>query len=153
MGLDFLAIVLSDISNNSDQRIFRIVSSQYSDLPPFLIENSGINSGYMIPQHISASLAANQEDYPSMGTSSALKLIKSISNTPKVLVIEITCGCQDLDHLTSLKPSRSLQLVYNLVREYVPILENDKILYKDIKFNRIHVIRKFNTRLFRKENG
>ena len=150
MGLDFLAIALSEISNISDRRIFRLVSSQYSDLPPFLAENSGINSGYMIPQYVSASLAANnkhlaqpasvdsiptaanQEDHHSMGTSSALKLIKSIANTRKVLAIEIMCGCQGLDYLKPLKPGHSLQLVYDLVREDVPMLENDRILYQDI---------------------
>lgn len=150
MGLDFLAIALSELSNISDRRIFRLVSSQYSDLPPFLTENSGINSGYMIPQYVSAYLAAdnkhlaqpasidsiptaaNQEDHHSMGTSSALKLIKSIENTRKVLAIEIMCGCQGLYYLKPLKPSLSLHLVYELVREHVPKLDDDRILYKEI---------------------
>lgn len=151
MSLDFLAIALSEIANISERRIFRLLSTQYSELPPFLVEESGINSGYMIPQYVAATLvsdnkrysqpsvvdsiptAAGQEDHISMGTSSALKLLNVIINTQRILGIELMCGCQGLDFLKPLKTSSNLEHIYETVRTYVPQLREDRILYNDIE--------------------
>ncbi|WP_020007695.1 histidine ammonia-lyase [Salinicoccus albus] len=151
MSLDFLTIALSEIANISERRIFRLLSTEHSELPPFLVENSGINSGYMIPQYVAATLvsdnkryaqpavvdsiptAAGQEDHISMGTSSALKLLNVIINTQRVLGIELMCGCQGLDFLKPLKTSSSLDYIYETVRAHVPKLSDDRILYNDIE--------------------
>lgn len=151
MTLDFLAISLSEIANISERRIFRLLSTQYSELPPFLVEDSGINSGYMIPQYVAASLvsdnkryaqpsvvdsiptAAGQEDHISMGTSAALKLLKIVINTQRILGIELMCGCQGLDFLRPLRSSSSVELIYATVRSFVPQLSEDRILYNDIE--------------------
>ncbi|MBT2216311.1 histidine ammonia-lyase [Virgibacillus dakarensis] len=151
MALDFLAISLSETANISERRIFRLVSSQYSELPPFLVENSGVNSGYMIPQYVAAALvsdnklyshpavvdsiptAAGQEDHVSMGTSASLKVLKVIANTQRVMGIELMCACQGLEFLRPLRSSTGIETVYNFLRSYIPKLEEDKVLYDDIK--------------------
>lgn len=151
MALDFLAISLSEIASISERRIFRLVSSHYSELPPFLVENSGVNSGYMITQYVAASLvsdnklyahpsvvdsiptAAGQEDHVSMGTSSSLKMLKIVANTQRVIGIELMCACQGLEFLRPLKSSMGIEAAYNLVRSYITKLEEDRVMYDDIK--------------------
>ncbi|WP_085523733.1 histidine ammonia-lyase [Tuberibacillus sp. Marseille-P3662] len=151
MALDFLAISLTEIANISERRVFRLVSSQHSDLPPFLVENGGANSGYMIPQYVAASLvsdnkrysnpsvvdsiptAAGQEDHTSMGTSSSLKALKVIANTQRVIGIELMCGCQGIDYLRPLKSSPGIEITHNILRSYIPKLKKDRVMYSDIQ--------------------
>lgn len=151
LALDFLAISLSELANISERRIFRLVSPEYSGLPPFLIEQSGLNSGFMIPQYIAASLVSNnkvyshpssvdsistsggQEDHVSMGTSAALKALKVIANTEKVIGIEWMCSCQGIEFLKPLQPGAGTKAACDLFRKYVPHLEEDRILYKDMR--------------------
>ena len=112
MALDFLGIALSEIGNISERRIERLVNPQLSDLPPFLSEDSGLNSGYMILQYTAAALvsenkvlshpasvdsiptSANQEDHVSMGSIGARKALRILANVQNIVAIELLCACQ-----------------------------------------------------------
>jgi len=115
--MDFLSIALTDLGNMIERRIARLIDSKLSNLPPFLIEDSGINSGFMIPQYTAASLSnrnkilaypasvdsiptsANQEDHVSMGMNSAQKLWEVVENVKYIVSIEYLCANQAL-HFT-----------------------------------------------------
>ncbi len=112
--MDFLAIALTDLGNMIERRIARLVDSKLSGLPSFLIENSGINSGLMIPQYTAAALcnrnkilahpasadsiptSANQEDHVSMGMNAAQKLREIIENVKYIIAIEYLSANQAL---------------------------------------------------------
>lgn len=151
LAMDYLGIALSEIANISERRIERLVNSKLSEhLPPFLVKEEGINSGFMVTQYTAASLvsenkvlahpasvdsiptSANQEDHVSMGTIAARKAQAILSNTEFVLAIELLCAMQALDFLGKLKPGKGVEVVYKLVREKVPFLEKDRSLHKDI---------------------
>ncbi len=151
LALDFLAIAVSEIANISERRIERLVNPQLSGLDPFLVKNSGLNSGLMIAQYTAASLvsenkifaspasvdsipsSANQEDHVSMGSISARKLAGIIENVRNVLAIELLCGAQAID-LGNRRDSLSPVTVnlYDAIREIAPMLDKDRILYTDI---------------------
>lgn len=151
LAMDFLGIALSEIANISERRIERMVNSKLSEhLPPFLIENGGLNSGFMITQYTAASLvsenkvlahpasvdsiptSANQEDHVSMGTIAARKALQILSNVEFVLAIELLCAAQALDFLKDLKPGQGVEIVKNKVREKIPFLDKDRVLHPDI---------------------
>ncbi len=112
--MDFLSIALADLGNMVERRIARLVDSKLSNLPPFLIEESGTNSGLMIPQYTAAALcnrnkilaypasvdsistSANQEDHVSMGMNSAQKLREIVENVKYIVAIEYLCANQAL---------------------------------------------------------
>jgi len=151
LALDFLAIALSELANISERRIEQLVNPQLSGLAPFLITNSGLNSGMMIAQYTAASLvsenkiyaspasvdsipsSANQEDHVSMGSISARKLNTIVENVRNVLAIELMCAAQAID-LSDTADGLSPQTakVYKAIRQRVPILDKDRTLYPDI---------------------
>ncbi len=112
--MDFLSIALTDLGNMVERRIARLVDSKLSHLPPFLIEESGTNSGLMIPQYTAAAIcnrnkilahpasvdsiptSANQEDHVSMGMNSAQKLREIVENVKYIVAIEYLCANQAL---------------------------------------------------------
>ncbi len=114
---DFLAIALTDLGNMIERRIARLIDAKLSNLPHFLIKNSGLNSGLMIPQYTAAALcnrnkilsypasadtiptSANQEDHVSMGMNSVLKLSEIVENLKYIVAIEYLCANQAL-HLS-----------------------------------------------------
>lgn len=114
LAMDFLAIALTDLGNMVERRIARLVDSKLSNLPSFLIENSGTNSGLMIPQYTAAALcnrnkilahpastdsiptSANQEDHVSMGMNAAQKLREIVENVKYIIAIEYLCANQAL---------------------------------------------------------
>ena len=118
--MDFLGIALTDLGNMVERRVARLVDSKLSNLPPFLIENSGLNSGLMISQYTAASLcnrnkilaypasadtiptSANQEDHVSMGLNSGMKLREIVENLKYIVAIEYLCGNQ-ANHLIEKK--------------------------------------------------
>lgn len=146
---DFLAIALTDLGNMIERRIARLVDSNLSGLPSFLVENSGYNSGYMIPQYVAASLcnmnkvlshpassdsiptSANQEDHVSMGMNSALKLIQINENLERIIAIEFLLGAQGTEFL-DLPISPVVAKLKKIVRTKVPKLTEDRPSYKDI---------------------
>ncbi len=146
---DFLAIALTDMGNMIERRIARLVDHNLSGLPPFLVENSGINSGYMIPQYTAAALcnrnktlsypssadsiptSANQEDHVSMGANSVIKLSEIVENLKGIISIEFLLGSQSLE-FSSKKFSINTDRVYRKIREKVPPLTADRPSMDDI---------------------
>jgi histidine ammonia-lyase len=150
LSFDFLAIALAELANISERRIERMVNPSLSDLPAFLTQNGGIDSGYMIVQYTAASLvsenkvlahpasvdsipsSANQEDHVSMGTIAARKFNEIMKNVRRVLAMELMCACQAID----LRGDKGLGIgtgaAYEVVREKVAKLEEDRPLYADI---------------------
>lgn len=149
-ALDFLAIALSELANISERRIFRLTDSKLSNLPPFLVKNSGLNSGFMIAQYTAAALvsenkvlshpasvdsiptSANQEDHVSMGSISANKLLQVLFNVQNVLAIEYLCAAQALD-FTKEEPGKGTKKAYDAIRKKIKLMEKDRELFEDIK--------------------
>lgn len=147
---DYLALAFAEMGNISERRIERMVNPYLSGLDPFLIKNSGINSGYMVAQYTAAALvsenkvlagpasidsiptSANQEDHVSMGTIAARKLLQILNNLRAVLSIEAICSAQgvDLAEITSL--GQGTDIIYKLLRKHVKYLDEDRILKGEI---------------------
>ncbi|MDI9391097.1 MAG: histidine ammonia-lyase [Synergistota bacterium] len=147
LAMDFLGIAVAELADISERRVARLVDHKLSELPRFLIKNSGLNSGLMIPQYTCAALvsenkvlahpasvdsiptSANQEDHVSMGAHAARKAGTIVENTQKVTAIEFMVAAQALDFSAPLKPGKGSGAAYRRIREEVPFLEEDVILY------------------------
>ncbi len=150
LSFDFLGIALAELANISERRLERLVNPALSGLPAFLVEHGGLNSGFMIVQYSAAALvsenkvlahpasvdsipsSANQEDHVSMGTIAARKAKEIMENVRRVLAMEIMCACQGIDLRTNKGLGEGTSPVYNKLREYVPMLTEDRALYEDI---------------------
>lgn len=146
--LDFLGIGAAEIGNISERRIERLVNSQLSDFPSFLVKTPGLNSGFMITQYAAASFVSenkvlahpasvdnitsceNQEDFVSMGSISARHAKQIVENSRRVVATEIMAACQALDFRKEMDPDLKLgkgtKAVYDLVRENIPFIDDDK---------------------------
>lgn len=150
LALETLTLGLSFIANISERRVERMVNRHYSGLPPFLARDGGLNSGLMIAHYTAAALAsenkvlchpaccdtiptsAGQEDHVSMGSISALKLLKVLENTWNILAVEALTACEAMEHRLPLKPGAGSGLVYRQVRDMIPPLKEDRFIGKDI---------------------
>ena len=150
LSADFLCIAAAELASISERRIERLVNPQLSGLPAFLVNDSGLNSGFMIAQYTAAALvsenkvlchpasvdsiptSANKEDHVSMGTISARKCRAIIENAESVIAIELLCGCQAVDLLTRGRPGRGTHAAYQACREKIPMLDRDRELSRDI---------------------
>ena len=150
LSFDFLGIALAEVANISERRLERLINNQLNDLPSFLIENGGLNSGFMITQYAAASLVSenkvlahpasvdsipssgNQEDHVSMGTIAARKSRDILENVKRVLATEIMAACQAIDFREGLILGKGSQIAYDVVRENVAFIKEDKIMYKDL---------------------
>lgn len=151
LPLELLGMAITTVSVISERRINRLINPHLNQgLPAFLVKNPGINSGIMIPQYTAAFLvnenrvlstpaatgsiptAADQEDFVSMGTNTAIKTRKIIENTYAVIAIEFLAAAQALD-LRGGTPGKGVQAAYKVIRENVDFLEEDRPLYKDIE--------------------
>jgi len=150
LSFDFLGIALAELANISERRLERLVNPALSGLPAFLVEHGGLNSGFMIVQYSAAALvsenkvlahpasvdsipsSANQEDHVSMGTIAARKAKEIMENVRRVLAMEIMCACQGIDLRTNKGLGAGTSPVYSKLREYVPVLTEDRALYEDI---------------------
>jgi histidine ammonia-lyase len=149
--MDYMAIALTELSSISERRIERLINPEYGDLPPFLTQNPGLNSGFMMLQVTAAALTSsckvlahpasvdsiptsgNREDHVSMGMGAALKLKQVLDNLRKILAIELLCASQGIDFLHPLQPGVGGKKAYRLVRSVSPALQNDRSLAPDIK--------------------
>ncbi len=149
-AMDFAAIALSSLASISHERISKFISTQMSELPPFLAPNGGLNSGHMIVQVASASLvsenkvlahpasvdsmptSAEKEDHVSMGTIAARKFTQVVKNAQNVFAMEILAGTQALDMILPLKPTAGVMAAFECVRESVPFAKEDRIFAKDV---------------------
>ncbi|MFH1323274.1 MAG: histidine ammonia-lyase [Methanobacteriota archaeon] len=156
---DILGIALSEIASVSERRIERLVNPYLSELPAFLTEKEGLDSGYMVAQYTAAALvsenkvfahpasvdsiptSANKEDHVSMGMAAALKARKIFENASYVIAIELLCSAQGLDFRKPLKAGAGVEAAHIKVRSEIPHLKDDRILYPDINKARDMVIR------------
>ena len=147
---DFLGIALAEIANISERRLERLVNPALSGLPAFLVEKGGLNSGFMIVQYSAAALvsenkvlahpasvdsipsSANQEDHVSMGTIAARKAREIMKNVRRVLAMEIMGACQAIDLRGNKGLGVGTKAAYDLVRQNVEKLVDDRPLYEDI---------------------
>ncbi|MEJ7644459.1 MAG: histidine ammonia-lyase [Chryseolinea sp.] len=150
LALDFLAIALAEIGSISERRTYQLISG-VRDLPNYLVATPGINSGLMIPQYTAASLVSQnkqlctpasvdsivssngQEDHVSMGANAATKALRIVENVYSILAIELITAAQALVFRRPLRTSSFLENFVNTFRQYVPFIEDDRVLYLDIK--------------------
>lgn len=150
-ALDFAGIAISSLASISHERISKFISTQMSELSPFLAPNGGLNSGHMIVQVASASLvsenkvlahpasvdsmptSAEKEDHVSMGTIAARKFTQILKNAQNVVAMEFLSNTQALDLIKPLKPAAGVAVVYEQVRSRVPFADVDRIFAKDVE--------------------
>jgi histidine ammonia-lyase len=151
-ALDALAMAVSELANISERRIERLVNPNLSDgLPAFLTTDGGLNSGFMIPQYVAASLvsenkslchpasvdsiptSAGQEDHVSMGNASGLKAWQVLANSERAVAIELLAGAQGVEFHAPLEPGIGGRVARAAVRELSPRLRDDRALAGDIE--------------------
>lgn len=150
LSMDMLAMAAAELANVSERRLDRLVNPHVSELPAFLIEKNGLNSGFMIPQYVAASLVAEnkvlshpisvdsiptsafQEDHVSMGTPAALKAMQVVRNAQKVVAIELLAAAQALEFHKPLQFGRGTQVIYELIRTKIPVWVEDRVFYHDL---------------------
>ncbi|WP_195937689.1 histidine ammonia-lyase [Romboutsia sp. 1001713B170131_170501_G6] len=151
LAFDFLSIALAEIANISERRLEKLVNPAINhNLPAFLVKKGGLNSGFMIVQYSAASLvsenkvlahpasvdsipsSANQEDHVSMGTIAARKAREIMKNTRKVLSMEILGAVQAIDLRENNNLGVGSKAAYKVVRDNIPFVDKDRIMYKDI---------------------
>jgi histidine ammonia-lyase len=151
MVLDYLAIAIAEVASIAERRVDKLVNPHMSGLPPFLMKDSGLNSGFMIPHVVAAALvsenkvhchpasvdtiptSAEQEDHVSMGMTSALKLQRILNNTARVLAIESLAAAQGLEFHKPLQGGLGVRMAYDFVRERSAKLDKDRALSEDIE--------------------
>ncbi len=149
MAIDYAAVAASEIGNISDRRCYLLLEGKYG-LPRLLVEESGLNSGLMIPQYTTAALVSEnkslcfpascdsiptslgQEDHVSMGSISGRKFMQIVENVEKILAIELLYASQALEFRRPHKCSALLETNFRLIREKVAKLEEDRLLKGDI---------------------
>src|SRR4029077_20052600 len=151
-ALDTLAMAVAEVASLSDGGLEKMMTRSPSDgLPPFLTVEGGLNSGFMIPQYVAASLvsenkvlahpasvdtiptSAGQEDHVSMGNAAGLKLEQVLANAESVLAIELMAGAQAVEFLAPLEPGRGVATTRAFVRTLSERLVDDRPLSADIK--------------------
>jgi histidine ammonia-lyase len=150
LAADVLALAIAEIGALSERRIALLIDSSLSGLPPFLVENGGVNSGFMVAQVTAAALAgenkslahpasvdslptsANQEDHVSMATFAARRLSEMARNSAGIVAIELLAAAQGIDFRAPLKTSPRLQEVHSLVRSRVGFYDHDRYFAPDI---------------------
>jgi histidine ammonia-lyase len=148
---DALAVAIAEIGAMSERRIALLIDATLSGLPPFLVAEGGLNSGFMMPQVTAAALAsenktlahpasvdslptsANQEDHVSMATYAARRLFDMLANTATIVGIEAMAAAQGIDFLRPLQSSALVEREHARVRERVAFLARDRELAPDIE--------------------
>jgi histidine ammonia-lyase len=144
MAADLLAIAIAQLATISERRTERLVNPALSDLPAFLTDQGGVQSGMMLAQVTAAALtselkilahpasvdtiptSANKEDHVSMSMGAALKAERALELARYVLSIETLCACQAIDFLAPLETSAPLARVHARIRSAVPTLTEDR---------------------------
>jgi len=151
-ALDAMTMAVSELASISERRTERMVNPGLSDgLPPFLAPNGGLNSGFMIPQYVAASLvsenkslahpasvdsiptSAGQEDHVSMGNAAGLKAWQVVANAERALAIELLAGAQAVEFLAPLAPGRGSEAARRFVRSLSQRVIEDRSLSVDIE--------------------
>lgn len=150
MAADNLALAIAEIGSLSERRMALLIDSSLSKLPPFLVDNGGVNSGFMIAQVTSAALAsenktlahpasvdsiptsANQEDHVSMACFAGRRLVDMSENTNGVLAVEYLAAVQGLDFRTPLQGSKIIEQAKEILRKTVSFYDKDRYFAPDI---------------------
>lgn len=158
LAMDYLAMGVAEICNISERRVEKMMNPTFSELPAFLIESSGLNSGLMIAHVTAAALASenkylchpasvdsiptstDKEDHVSMGVTSGRKLHEVIDNAFNCIAIELLCATQALEFQRPHKSSPALEGVHRIIRQHVPFIKEDRTFHVDIE-NIIKVIK------------
>ncbi|MBP2280272.1 histidine ammonia-lyase [Psychrobacter sp. PL19] len=148
---DILALAIAEIGAMSERRVALLIDATLSGLPPFLVDNAGLNSGFMIAHVTAAALAsenksiahpgsvdsiptsANQEDHVSMATYCARRLYEMAQNTATIIGIELLAAGQGIDFHHGLDTSKPLTTAHQLLREQVTFYDKDRYLAPDIE--------------------
>src|SRR5262245_51435907 len=151
LAFDFLSISLSVLANIAERRIERLLNPEYGDLPAFLADNPGLNSGFMIAQVAAAALSSenkvlshpasvdsiptsgNKEDHVAMAMGAAVKLKQIVQNLEKILAIEFLCAAQGIDYLRPLKAGTTVEEAYQYIRRTISHVSVDRVLSTDIE--------------------
>jgi histidine ammonia-lyase len=150
MALDFLGIGIAELGSISERRIEKLTNPAMSGLPAFVVKESGLNSGFMIPHVVAAALvsenkilchpasvdsiptSADKEDHVSMGPIAARKALKICSHVADIFAIEALTAAQGVDLHAPLKPSLPLTKIHAKIRGLSPEMSSDRSLHKDI---------------------
>jgi len=149
LPLDYACFAAAEIGNISDRRCYLLLEGKWG-LPLLLMNNVGLNSGFMLPQYTTAALVTEnktlcfpasadsiptslgQEDHVSMGSISGRKVNRVLDNLEYILAIELLTACQAIEFRKPLKSSAILEFAHDHVREYVGFAEEDRIFADDI---------------------
>lgn len=154
IAMDYLALAMSELGNISERRIMRLIdeASNTHTLPAFLTRDGGLNSGFMLVQYTAAALAteskvlshpasvdsiptsANVEDHVSMGATAAIKMRRVATNVERILGMELMAAAQGIDFRKEIvgqeaQLGQGTRHAYQLIREHVPFLEQDTVMY------------------------
>jgi histidine ammonia-lyase len=146
LPLDYNAVAAAELGNISDRRIYLSLMDTIEGLPKLLMKETGLNSGFMIPQYTTAALVSEnktlcfpasadsiptslgQEDHVSMGSISARKALQIVDNLEKILGIELFCAAQGFDFRKPLRSGPMIDACHNHVRTKVPHIDRDVYL-------------------------
>lgn len=149
LGLDYLGIAMAELGSISERRTYQLISG-LRGLPAFLVNNPGLNSGFMIPQYTAASIVSQnkqlanpssvdsivssngQEDHVSMGANAATKCLRIIDNIETILAIELMNASQALEFRSPKKSSPFIESFVASFREVSPFVSEDRLLANDI---------------------
>jgi histidine ammonia-lyase len=136
LAMDFAAIALAELASISERRTYLLLEG-HDGLPKLLMKDTGVNSGFMIPQYTAAALVSEnkilchpasvdsiptslgQEDHVSMGSISAFKLLGVLHNVERVLAVELLTSAQALDFRSSLAPGRGVAIAHRTLRDEI----------------------------------
>ena len=160
LPLDYAALAACELGNISDRRIYLSLDGETEGLPKLLMKDTGINSGFMLPQYTSAALVSEnkclaypasadsiptslgQEDHVSMGSISGRKAARVMDNLEKILAIELLCAAQAFDFRRPLKSGVILEACHDYVRSKIDHAEEDRVFAHDIETSRQIIVNK-----------
>jgi histidine ammonia-lyase len=147
---DHMALAVAETGALSERRVALLTDAHFSGLPPFLVRDSGVNSGFMLAQVTAAALAsenkalahphsvdslptsANQEDHVSMATNAARRLLPMVRNTSAIVAIELLAAAQGIDLRRPLRTSAPLEAAHAAIRARVPFWDTDRPFAPDL---------------------
>ncbi len=148
-AMDFAAIALAELGSISERRTYLLLEG-HDGLPRLLMQDTGVNSGFMMPQYTAAALVSEnkilchpasvdsiptslgQEDHVSMGSISALKLLPVLRNVERVLAVELLCATQALDFRAPLKPGKGVHVAHEMLRRQTAHAQQDYEIRYDL---------------------
>ncbi|MEM1054982.1 MAG: histidine ammonia-lyase [Bacteroidota bacterium] len=150
LAADMASIAVAEWASVSERRTYLLLDG-LDDLPPFLLRESGLNSGFMMPQYLAAALVSenktlahpasvdsipssrNQEDHVSMGAWGARKALRIVENAERVLGVEALCAAQALELRRPLRAGRGVEAALDAIRERIPFREADRPFEADLR--------------------